>query len=279
VIADTLDVVAGGKGLNQAVAAARAGAQSHLIGAVGSDANAALVLAALEGAGVDASLVRRASGPSGTALIVVDAQGENLIAVVPGANHQIESLEEADVAIIGNADIVVAQLEMRLELVTAAAQAARAHGVPFVLNAAPARDLPAALAAALTLLVVNEQEARVVAGSAADADLIALALLERVPAVAITSGAAGVFYLDRAGARHRIVPPPARVVDTTAAGDTFTGVLATALAEGLSVDNALELASAAGALCVERPGASRSIPTRAEIDGSWARFYSKRPVR
>jgi ribokinase len=127
--------------------------------------------------------------------------------------------------------------------------------------------------------VVNQYEARVVAGITTDADATARALLDHVQAVAITSGAKGVLYLDRTGARYSVTPPPARVVDTTAAGDTFTGVLATALGEGRSVDNALELASAAASLCVERPGASSSIPTRAEIDGSWASFYSGRRIR
>ena len=279
VLADTLDVVAGGKGLNQAIAAAMAGAHSRLIGAVGSDANAGLVFAALDDAGVDVALVRRAAGPSGTALIVVDARGENLITVVPGANHQIEALGDEDMVAIGSADVVVAQMEMRLDLVTAAAQAALSRGVPFILNAAPARSLPAALAEAVTLLVVNEHEAKVVAGVTTDADGTARALLEHVRAVAITSGAENVLYLDRAGDSREVTPPPSRVVDTTGAGDTFTGVLATALAERRSIENALELACAAASLCVERAGASRSIPTREEIDGSWARFYSGRPVR
>jgi ribokinase len=264
--------IPGGKGGNQAIAAARAGAHCGIIAAVGDDSHAALIRAALDGAGVDTAELRTVGGPSGIALIVVDDSGGNSIVVVPGANGRLTSLSTTQLAMIGAADVILLQLEIPLETVIAAGGAARGLRV---LNAAPARSLPAELVRVIDLLVVNEEEAAVIAGRREDAEREATRLLDLTPRVAITLGADGVLYRDREGARHRITAPRAQAVDSTAAGDTFAGVLAATLGAGLPIAHALEMACAAASLAVESLGASSSIPTRAAIDARWESAYGK----
>jgi ribokinase len=269
VLARSFISVVGGKGANQAIAAARAGARCALVGAVGDDAAAARIRDALVTAGVDVTGLRSIAGPSGTALIFVDDAGENSIVVVSGANATLAALGDADRAIVAAADAVLFQLEVPLAMVSDAASIARGLRV---LNAAPARPLPAELLRRIDLLVVNAQEAELLApGSATRED--GGGLLKLVPRVALTLGADGVRYADRAGTRCRVEAPRVTVVDTTAAGDTFTAVLATALAEPRPMRQALELACAAASLCVETAGASSSIPDRAAIDARWASAY------
>ncbi|MFD8551795.1 ribokinase [Streptomyces fradiae] len=257
--------VPGGKGANQAVAAARAGARVSMLGAVGSDDLGPRLRAALAESGVDTTLLRTADGPSGTAHIVVDDDGGNAIVVVPGANASVTGLTPEDEARIAAADALLLQLELPLDAVIAGARAARRHGVRTVLTPAPARPLPRELLALVDLLVPNEHEANALSG-AADPRAAADGLLRDVPEVVVTLGAAGSLYAAR-GARPVTVPSrPVRAVDTTAAGDTFTGALAVALAEGRPVPDALAWASAAAALSVGRAGASSSMPYREEID-------------
>jgi ribokinase len=255
--------VAGGKGANQAVAAARAGARCAMIGAVGDDAFGAALRQGLRGAGVDASLVRTAPGPSGVALIAVGGDGENQIVVVPGANATLTELHGRDLAAIAGADLLMAQLEVPVATVTAAARAARDAGVTVLLNAAPARELPADLLSTVDILVVNEGEARTVAGRA---DGVLDALLELVPRVVLTLGARGAAYADRDGTRVSAPAPLVPTVDTTAAGDAFAGAFAVAWAEARPVTEALRWACAAGAACVRTLGAAGSLPARAQID-------------
>jgi ribokinase len=145
-----------------------------------------------------------------------------------------------------------------------------------VLNAAPARPLPRELLAVIDLLVVNEHEARTLVPEKAGADPLG-ALLDLVPRVVLTLGARGARYADRDGTAIDVAAPEVTAVDTTAAGDTFTGVLATALAERRAAQDALELACAAASLCVETVGASTSIPYRAAIEARWAATYGGRP--
>ncbi|UUN26339.1 ribokinase [Streptomyces sp. FIT100] len=257
--------VPGGKGANQAVAAARAGGDVSMIGAVGTDEFGVRLRAALDASGVDTDLLRTAEGPSGTAHIVVDDEGGNAIVVVPGANGTVDHLAPGDEAVIASADALLLQLELPLAGVIAGAEAARRHGVRTVLTPAPAQPLPPELLAATTLLVPNEHEAAVLAGTT-DPAAAAEALLRQVPEVVITLGAAGSLYAAR-GAEPVTVPAPrVRAVDTTAAGDTFVGALAVAIVEGRPMPAALAWASAAAALSVQRPGASSSMPYRPEID-------------
>ncbi|MFF0724500.1 ribokinase [Streptomyces sp. NPDC004134] len=257
--------VPGGKGANQAVAAARAGGAVTMIGAVGADAFGGELRAALDGAGVDTAGLRTAPGASGTAHIVVDDDGGNSIVVVPGANGTVTGLAPGDDERIAAAGTLLLQLELPIDGVVAAAEAARGHGVRTVLTPAPARPLPGRLLAATDLLVPNEHEAAALTGRS-DPHQAAAALLEQVPEVVVTLGGAGSLYAAR-GQEPVVVPALAvRAVDTTAAGDTFVGALCVAYAEGRPMPAALAWAAAAAALAVQRPGASSSMPERAEID-------------
>ncbi|OII67825.1 ribokinase [Streptomyces sp. CC77] len=257
--------VPGGKGANQAVAAARAGGTVSMIGAVGSDDFGARLRAGLEESGVDTALLRTEEGPSGTAHIVVDDEGGNAIVVVPGANAAVTGLSPADEECIAAAGALLLQLELPLDAVAAGAEAARRHGVRTVLTPAPALHLPDELLASVDLLLPNEHEAAELTG-AADPAAAAQELLRLVPEVVVTLGSAGCLHAAR-GTRPVTVPARrVRAVDTTAAGDTFAGALAVALGEGRPMPQALSWASAAASLSVQRRGASSSMPYRAEID-------------
>jgi ribokinase len=257
--------IPGGKGANQAVAAARAGGDVAMIGAVGSDEFGVRLRHTLESSGVDTDLLRTAEGPSGTAHIVVDDEGGNSIVVIPGANGTVTALAPGDEALIAGSVALLLQLELPLSAVLDGAEAARRNGVRTVLTPAPAQPLPPELLAVTDLLVPNEHEAATLAG-VADPHMAAEALLHQVPEVVITLGSAGSLYSARGAAPVTVPAPRVRAVDTTGAGDTFVGALAVALVEGRPVQQALTWASAAAALCVQRPGASTSMPYRSEID-------------
>ncbi|GAA3885777.1 ribokinase [Streptomyces sedi] len=255
----------GGKGANQAIAAARAGGAVSMIGAVGDDAFAPRLRAALAEAGVDVEGLRTVPGASGVAHIVVDDEGGNSIVVVPGANGAVTGLAAGDEARIAAADALLMQLELPPEAVLAGARAARAHGVRTVLTPAPARPLSDELLSLVDLLVPNEHEAAALAGTS-EPLAAARALLELVPEVVITLGAAGSLYASRTSEPVSVPAVRVRAVDSTAAGDTFVGALAVAAGEGRPMPGAMAWASAAAALSVSRPGASASMPGRAEID-------------
>ncbi|MFF9911006.1 ribokinase [Streptomyces sp. NPDC013457] len=259
--------IPGGKGANQAVAAARAGADVSMIGAVGTDDFGGRLRAALEASGVDTDLLRTVEGPSGTAHIVVDDEGGNAIVVVPGANGTVASLDHGDEALITNAGTLLLQLELPLPVVVEGAVTARRLGVRTVLTPAPAQPLPPELLAATDLLVPNEHEAAALTG-VADPRSAAVALLAQVPEVVITLGAAGSLYASRGTEPFAVPAPRVRAVDTTAAGDTFVGALAVALGEGRPVREAMAWASTAAALSVQHEGASSSMPYRPEIDAA-----------
>ncbi|MFF0436536.1 ribokinase [Streptomyces sp. NPDC004327] len=261
--------VPGGKGANQAVAAARAGAEVSMIGAVGADDFGSRLRAALEHSGVDTDLLRTVEGPSGTAHIVVDDEGGNAIVVVPGANGTVTSLDHGDEALIATADALLLQLELPLSAVVEGARHARERGVRTVLTPAPVpeRPLPPELLAVTDLLVPNEHEATALTGLA-DPRAAALALLDAVPEVVVTLGAAGCLHLARGREPLAVPAPRVTAVDTTAAGDTFVGALAVAVAEGRPMPRALAWASAAAALSVQRAGASTSMPYRTEIEAA-----------
>lgn len=247
----------GGKGANQAVAAAAAGgADTTFVGALGEDEGADLILLSLGGAGVRTDLIERAEAPTGTAFVTVSPDGENAIVVAPGANDHVR-IGAAQAERIAEAGVVLAQLEIPLDVVAAAA-AARRPGAHMILNAAPSRELPDSLWAALDLIVVNEHEAADLAGEPEK-------LLERVPAVVVTLGGEGCVVLRRDREPVRIPGFPVDVVDTTGAGDTFCGVLAAALAQGGDLPEAAKRASAAAALAVTRPGAQAAVPTADEV--------------
>ncbi|WP_433534078.1 ribokinase [Micromonospora sp. CA-249363] len=284
VLGGNFRTVPGGKGANQAVAAARAGAACDFVGAVGDDDFGTRMRASLVDAGVDVRGLRTVAGPSGVALIAVDANAENFIVVAPGANATLTELDADDRATIAAADVLLLQLEVPLPAVTRAAAWARADGTTVVLNAAPAATLPTELLDLVDVLVVNEHEAAVVAGVTSDDPPVLLdALLKLVPRVVLTLGARGAAYADRHGLRVAVPAPRIEAVDTTAAGDAFTGALAVGWAERGdagsedAVTASLRWACAAGAACAQRPGASTALPDRPAIDALHDATYRGAP--
>ncbi|MCF0091535.1 ribokinase [Micromonospora sp. MH99] len=260
-------MVPGGKGANQAIAAVRAGASCAFLGAIGSDAFGVTLRARITAAGVDTGHLRVVYGASGVALVMVNAQGENAILVTPGANDALVGLTDEELATVRGADVLVAQLEIPVQTVTAAALAARAAGTRVILNAAPARDLPPELLQAVDLLVVNEGEAQAFTGRGREEPR---ALLDLVPRAVLTLGDAGAWYVDRDGTEVHVPAVGVDVVDSTAAGDAFTAALAVGWGEGRDVVDAVRWAAAAGAACVRKLGASVALPHRAEIDALYA---------
>ncbi|MER7936570.1 MULTISPECIES: ribokinase [unclassified Streptomyces] len=260
--------VPGGKGANQAIAAARAGATVSMIGAVGHDAYGVRMRETLEHSGVDTDSLRTIECPSGTAHIVVDDEGGNAIVVIPGANGTVDHLAPGDEGVIASADALLLQLEIPLPAVVAGAEAARRHGVRTILTPSPTRTLPSELLDNIDLLVANEREAAALADRADPRDAAA-DLLGLVPQVVVTLGAAGSLYLTRDAAPLVIPAPRVRAVDSTGAGDTFVGALAVALAEEKPIREALSWAAAAAALAVQREGASTSMPYRPEIEAQY----------
>ncbi|KAB1146138.1 ribokinase [Micromonospora sp. AMSO12t] len=256
-------MVPGGKGANQAVAAARAGASCAFLGAIGSDSFGVTLRARITAAGVDTGQLRTTYGTSGVALVMVNAEGENAILVSPGANASMTGLTEPELTAVRGADVLLAQLEIPVATVTEAAVVARAAGTRVVLNAAPAVPVPPELLAATDLLVVNETEAQALTGRGRDEPS---ALLDLAPRAVLTLGAEGAWYGDRDGTAVHVPAVKVDVVDSTAAGDAFTAALAVAWGEGRDVVDAVRWAAAAGAACARRLGASVALPTRAEID-------------
>ncbi|WP_174184451.1 ribokinase [Nocardia barduliensis] len=245
-------MVPGGKGANQAIAAQRAGGDARFLGAIGTDVFAAELRRTLTDAGVSTDRLRTVAGPSGVATIVVDGGGENSIIVVGGANARMTDLTEHDLAAIAAADILLCQLEIPVGTVAAAARHARANGTTVLLNPSPVRRLPAELWADVDVAVVNSGEAERLGAD-----------LDSVAHLVITRGATGADYRGPGDARLSRPSPRVDVVDTTGAGDAFTGALAAAWHRG--PEWALTWACAAGALATTRLGASSSIPTREEI--------------
>lgn len=265
----------GGKGANQAAAAAKLGADVAFVGCRGEDQNGDLIEAALLELGVSLSEFRTFPGPSGVALIMLTEDGENSIIVSPGANKRLTSGQVHSAAAGWTANTVVAvQLECPQEPISAAVRAAVQTGSRVIINAAPARKLPSDVIAAANPLVVNESESDFYLGEtgrtavdpqAAVRELIALG----AQSVVVTVGADGAHLGEWRGHDElhitHIPGVPARAVDTTGAGDAFVGALAAGVAIGQSVTEAAELAVRVGAFAVEHLGAQSSYPTLAEV--------------
>jgi ribokinase len=242
----------GGKGLNQAVAAARAGARTSFVSAVGDDSAGSVLLEVMRHDGIDTSRVARRSGvPTGRALIGVSDDGENSIIVVPGANATVE------VEALPRCAVLLAQLEVPLDAIERAFRLARQAGTTTVLNPAPAQPLDRSLLELCDVVVPNEHEAELLGGAAALLDLGARA-------VVTTRGSEGAMLTTRTGSVP-VAPLRVDARDTTAAGDTFCGSLCARLAIGEPIEQALRFASAAAAISTTRAGAVPSVPTLVEV--------------
>jgi len=254
-------ILPGGKGANTAVAAAKLGADVALLGALGDDPYATILLDSLRAAGVHTELVATTARPTGIAYITVTPDGENSILVSPGANHALEP-EHVEKALSG-AKVMVVSLEIPLPTVERAVEAAAVAGVRTMLNLSPAAELSERTLAALDVLLVNEHEAAWLLGSGDDP----AKLLELGPrATVVTRGARGALVLTP-GATVEVAAPKVDVVDTTGAGDGFTGALAAALADGADLEPAVRKAVQVAAIAVTRTGAQPSYPTAEELPG------------
>ncbi|WP_432974447.1 ribokinase [Dactylosporangium sp. CA-233914] len=255
VLASAATVCCGGKGANQALAAARAGgAATTFVGSIGADHAGEQVTTLLTDPLLDVRVTAATGAGTGSAVVMVDGRGENSIVVTPGANVTDAPLSEADRAAIRSADVLLCQLETPPARVLDAA-AARREGALFVLNAAPAIDLPGELWACVDVLVVNQHEAEIYGP-----------LLDRVPTVVVTLGPRGSLLQRRDGARLHVPSFEVTAVDTTGAGDTYCGVLAAELSRGTDLPTAMTTASAAAALTTTRLGSQPSIPAFAQVE-------------
>jgi len=265
-------MVPGGKGANQAVAAARLGAEVTLVARLGDDLFGEASMRNFREAAIRTeAIVRDPDAASGVALILVDAGGENAIAVAPGANARLmpADVDRAEAAIRA-ADVVVLQLEVPLETVLHTLRLAKRHGRRVILNPAPAAPVPDEALAMVDILTPNETEAEMLLGGGA-AGLGGIAATAEalrakgVGTVIVTLGREGAFVVGEAGSFH-VAGRHVEAVDTTAAGDAFTGALACALGEGRALAPALEFATAAAALSVTQMGAQSSLPDRAAVE-------------
>ncbi|MCW1245985.1 ribokinase [Pseudomonas sp. SAICEU22] len=270
-IGESFSTIPGGKGANQAVAAARLGAQVSMVGCVGSDAYGQQLRGALLAEGIDCQAVSVVDGSSGVALIVVDDNSQNAIVIVAGANGELTPtvLERFD-AVLQSADVIICQLEVPDATVGHALKRGRELGKTVILNPAPAsRALPAEWYAYVDYLIPNESEAMVLSGLAVDSlETAEAAATQLITAgagkVIVTLGAQGLMFANGSSFEH-FPAPRVKAVDTTAAGDTFVGGFAAALASGKDEVEAIRFGQVAAALSVTRAGAQPSIPTLLEV--------------
>lgn len=268
VLGDALHTFAGGKGANQAVAAARLGGRVSMVGRVGADAFGAALVEQLLTDGVDTrGVTSDAALPTGTALILVDRTGQNQIAVASGANQAVGEAEvTAALAMLGAADLLLVQLEVPLAAVRQAVLRTKATAL---MNAAPPLPLDGELLDRLDVLVVNQTEAEVLFGRGVTdpksaAEVVSTARQAGVDLAIVTLGAAGAVFSDGRTA-ELVAPFPVRAVDATAAGDAFVGALAVALTAGTPASTAVRFANAAGAAATTRPGAQSSLPSSSDL--------------
>lgn len=266
-----LEIVAGGKGANQALAAARLGASVALVACVGQDSWADVALAGLREQGVDLSHVSALPGvATGTAMIQVDAEGQNSILLSPGANDALTPARiDAAEDLIRSARLLVCQLETPMASVERAVAIAYAAGVPVLLNPAPAQHLPDSLLRMVDYLVPNESEAAAITATEIDdlehAVAVAVSLSrESGGTVLVTLGKRGVMSANAQGCRH-FPAPMVNAVDTTGAGDTFIGGLVAALVNGSQIDDAIAWGQRAAAISVQRHGAQAAMPSVLEM--------------
>lgn len=256
----------GGKGANQAVAAQRLGADVSFICKVGRDIFGDNAIAGYQKEGIDCSRILRSDKASGTALILVDGNAENCIAVAPGANADLTPEDVDSVAdVISSADYLILQLEIPVESVLRAAKIAHEAGVYVILNPAPACHLPEELFGYISLITPNQTESALLSGVEGNLDAAVERLMQLgVKDVVVTLGSKGSLVISE-GAKTLVPSLKVKAVDTTAAGDTFCGALCVALSEGCSLVDAAGFATKASALTVQKMGAQDSIPHRSDI--------------
>ncbi len=267
ILADDFHTFPGGKGANQAVAAARLGGQVQMVGRVGVDGYGDSLLQTLARDGVDTQrILRTPDAPTGIALIPVDARGQNIIIVVSGANARVTPADVlAAEEVIAGAGILLVQLETPLDAVTQAVELAHKRGVRVVLNPAPAQPLAPSLLARIDYMIPNQSELALLTGLESPRAAIRRLQGWGVERIILTLGEDGVLVVD--GEKEIHLPAHrVNVVDTTAAGDAFVGAFAVALIEGRSLVDAAAWANSAGALAVTRAGAQPSLPTRGEVE-------------
>ncbi len=272
-IGQSLSQIPGGKGANQAVAAARLGADVSIVGRIGSDGFGKRLLAGLVSEGIDVTHVRQSADvSSGLAIISVDDNGQNCITVIPGANglltpHDVLSTE----SVIANADVMLLQLEIPLPAVLRAMELAKKHRVPILLDPAPAPLEVTDQLLSVDVLCPNETEAEILTGLKIASIDDAFAACERMRDCGaklsiVTLGSRGVVFCEGGGPAGRVPPYEIIALDTTAAGDAFAGALGVALAEGRDTIDAIRFASAAGALAATRHGAQPAMPRREDVE-------------
>jgi ribokinase len=259
----------GGKGSNQAVAAARLGADVTFIGRVGHDAFGDTAVNTWKQEGINTDfVVRDPNNATGVAPIFVeDSTGENIIVVALGANLAMTQADiDAAADVIANADVLITQLEINYDMVGYALQVAKSKGARTILNPAPAGKLPAEVVALADYMTPNQTELETLSGQSGDVATAARSLITtEQQAVVVTMGKEGAMWVNRDG-QGMIPSYKVKVVDTTGAGDAFNGGLAVALAEGHDLADALAFANATAALCVTKPGTAPSMPQRHEVD-------------
>ena len=279
IVGSNLQTFSGGKGANQAYAAGRMGAQVSMIGQVGNDGLASLLMESLRSAGVHTGAVGAADLSTGAAVILVLPDGENLIVISPGANATVTpSLAAQRLGSMREGSYLLSQLEIPIESVQESLAVAKARGATTILDPAPARELSPELLRNVDFLTPNETETMTLLGKRdlrmdvdSDLEVAARKILALGPrSVVLKLGARGCMIATDQGSL-RLPGFKVSAVDTTAAGDVFNGAFATALAEGRTVPDAARFANAAGALSVTRPGAQNSVPSRQEVE----RFLNK----
>lgn len=256
----------GGKGANQAVIAAHCGAEVHFVGKLGRDLFGDSIAENFKKLGIDSEYIERSDTPNGVAHIWVDANGENRIIIIPGANHEIE-LKKAVQAIesIAGLAVVVAQCEIKQEVTLAAFSAAKKRGCVTILNPAPYQPLSEELLAVTDWIIPNETEFKELHGQAPTSDDVLMSFRPGKNSI-VTLGSEGAVLITSDGDLTRVSAPTVNPVDTTGAGDAFVGVFAVGLASGKSPEDAMKLGIKVASMSVTRKGAQSSYPSQAEIE-------------
>jgi ribokinase len=268
IVGTSFNLHSGGKGANQAVAVARLGHPSILLGKIGSDAFGQQLLDTLRGYGVDTQHIEVTNGSSGTATIMVDETGENCIVITPGANLEVTPHYLRDkMDILRSAGMVLAQLEIPLPTVEWLAHVCEESGIPLILDPAPARLLPQSLLSRVAWFTPNETEAGFYAqGASAEDELVSRLQTSGIRNLILKRGPEGAMVANTDGTQHRIEAFPVSALDSTAAGDAFNGAFAVAMLRGYTSVESARFAAAAAAISVTREGAQPSLPTGEETE-------------